>query len=208
MSYDSNIFRTLQNVVVEPDRWKKVYEAKYFHQYDHRFSSDNSESGSLSKDASSEVTPRYWAPSEEVYRRISAINWHEKYFIGYRDITNSTNERTCIACLLPYTATSDTIRVVFPLGYSATHHSCLLANLNSLVFDYVARNIVASTHLSEYIIKQLPVLAPNAYSASDISYISKRVLELVYTAYDLRSLRRRNELPWRAIRWGKSIVLC
>ncbi len=34
--------------------------------------------------------------------------------------------------------------------------------------------------------KQLPVLPPSAYTPADIAYIAPRVLELVYTAYDLR----------------------
>ena len=37
-----------------------------------------------------------------------------------------------------------------------------------------------------YIIKQLPVLAPDQYTQADIDYILPRVLELGYTAYDMR----------------------
>ena len=34
--------------------------------------------------------------------------------------------------------------------------------------------------------RQLPVLPPSAFSAADVAYLSERVLELVYTAWDLQ----------------------
>ncbi len=37
-----------------------------------------------------------------------------------------------------------------------------------------------------YALKQFPVLPPIAYTLADIDFIAPRVLELVYTAYDLR----------------------
>jgi len=36
------------------------------------------------------------------------------------------------------------------------------------------------------VIKQLPVLPPSAFSAADIAFIVPRVLELVYTAWDMQ----------------------
>ena len=40
--------------------------------------------------------------------------------------------------------------------------------------------------MSYYIFKQLPILPPTAYTPADISYITQRVIELVYTAESLR----------------------
>ena len=37
-----------------------------------------------------------------------------------------------------------------------------------------------------FIVKQLPVISPESYTPQDIEFISKRVLELTYTAYDLK----------------------
>jgi hypothetical protein len=65
--------------------------------------------------------------------------------------------------------------------------SCsLLANLNSLVLDYVGRQKVGGTDLSSFIVKQLPVLPPSAYTETDLSFIVSRALELTYTAWDLK----------------------
>ena len=56
----------------------------------------------------------------------------------------------------------------------------------SLPFDFVARHKVGGTHLNFFIIKQLPTLGPKQYSTTNISFILPRVLELTYTAYDLK----------------------
>ena len=37
-----------------------------------------------------------------------------------------------------------------------------------------------------FIVKQLPVLPPETYTQSDIDFIAPRVLELVYTAWDMQ----------------------
>jgi hypothetical protein len=42
-------------------------------------------------------------------------------------------------------------------------------------------------HLSYGILKQLPVLPPDAFSPDDVAYLSERVLELVYTAWDIKA---------------------
>ncbi|GAA6614646.1 hypothetical protein NUACC26_004300 [Scytonema sp. NUACC26] len=64
--------------------------------------------------------------------------------------------------------------------------SCLQANFSSLVFDFVAKQKVGGTNFNFFIVKQLPVLPPEAYTQADIDFIAPRVLELVYTAWDLQ----------------------
>jgi len=62
-----------------------------------------------------------------------------------------------------------------------------LANLCSLVFDYVARIKLGGTHLTFFVLKQLPVLPPQAYDQTSLDFISSRVLELAYTSLELKS---------------------
>ncbi|MCG3207810.1 MAG: hypothetical protein FOGNACKC_01410 [Anaerolineae bacterium] len=177
--------------------WMPVYEAKLFHQFDHRFATylDVAEK-SLSKrpeeSLGAKTEPdfvsftRNWVNKMEFIGRLSRNDWHSPYLIAYRDVTNSMNERTCIASFLPYTATDDTIRVVFARNANSHRHCGLVANLNSFALDYAARNTVASTHLSEYLAKQLPVIPPERYTPELLAFIVPRVLELTYTAWDLR----------------------
>ena len=73
--------------------------------------------------------------------------------------------------------------------------SCLvLANMNSLPLDWATRLSVGATHLSFFIVKQLPVLPPSAYlesagcaqDAAWVELVVPRVVQLTYTASDLR----------------------
>jgi hypothetical protein len=64
--------------------------------------------------------------------------------------------------------------------------SCLIANCSSLAFDFVTRHKVGGTHMNFFIVKQLPVIPPDWYTQEEIEFISSRVLELVYTAYDMK----------------------
>ena len=45
---------------------------------------------------------------------------------------------------------------------------------------------MGGTNLNFFIVKQLPVLPPSAYSQADIQFIVPRVLELSYTAWDIK----------------------
>ena len=65
------------------------------------------------------------------------------------------------------------------------HWAALLANLNSLVLYYLARQKVGGTHLTYGYLKQFPVLPPERYTDTGLAYIVPRVLELTYTADDL-----------------------
>jgi hypothetical protein len=66
----------------------------------------------------------------------------------------------------------------------------LVANFNSVVLDYAVRQKVGGTHLTFFIIKQLPVLSPETYTPALLDHIVPRVLELVYTAWDLEPFAR------------------
>ncbi len=111
-----------------------------------------------------------------------------KWLIGFRDVTNATNERTAIFSLLPRVGVGHKIPLVFLNNAPGTQRvACFLANANSLVLDYVARQKIGGMSLSYFILKQLPVLPPSAYTPADTEFIVPRVLELVYTAWDIKA---------------------
>ncbi len=64
--------------------------------------------------------------------------------------------------------------------------AALVANLCSMIFDIFARQKVGGVHLDYHHARQLPVLPPTAYTAETLCYILPRVLELTYTAWDLK----------------------
>jgi hypothetical protein len=63
----------------------------------------------------------------------------------------------------------------------------LVCNFNSIIFDYVVRLKLGGAMMSHFVVKQLPVLPPDRFSEDDIAYIVPRVVELVYTAWDIRA---------------------
>jgi hypothetical protein len=109
-----------------------------------------------------------------------------RWLMGWRDITNATNERTVIASVVPRAGCGDTLLLMFP-SQPAPLTACLLADQNSLIHDYVARQKIGGTHLKYHVKKQIVNLPPSAYREADIAYIVPRVLELTYTAHDLRA---------------------
>jgi hypothetical protein len=54
------------------------------------------------RDLAFEPTPRYWMPEQEVEERLRAKSWNRGWLMGWRNITNATNERTVVAGLWPY----------------------------------------------------------------------------------------------------------
>ncbi|WP_242025674.1 endonuclease domain-containing protein [Phormidium tenue] len=192
MANDSELFHNSpsQNTVL-------LYEAKMFWHYDHRFSTyENAKQADINsgrlpqtipemkQDSNFDIKSRYWINRAEVENRL-ANKWNKQWLIGFRDITTATNERTAIFSLLPRVAvghkaplllTNEKVQLVL----------CLFSNFNSLVFDFVARQKVGGTSFSFFIFKQLPVLPPDRYSQNDINYITPLVLELTYTAWDIK----------------------
>ena len=127
-----------------------------------------------------------YIPYSEVEARLRRRGWTKRWMLGWRDITNATNERTLIASVLPTCPTDDTLSVLLPRAVQAREAAALLACLNSLVVDYVAQQKVGGTHVRKYVIAQLPILPPEALHERVLAFVCQRVLELTYTAPDLR----------------------
>ncbi|ART48743.1 Eco57I restriction-modification methylase domain-containing protein [Acidovorax carolinensis] len=107
-----------------------------------------------------------------------------QWLMGWRDITNATNERTVIASVVPLAGVGHTMPLFFTTQAPA-HTAALLGNLGALVLDFCARVKVGGTHLTYGYFKQFPVLPPDRYTEADLAFIVPRVLELTYTAHDL-----------------------
>ena len=110
-----------------------------------------------------------------------------RWLMGWRRNARTTDERTTIATTMPRTAQGDSVFLfsftrVTPPEASAAFLGCL----NSLPFDFVARQKVGGINYSFYFMKQLPVLPPERYTPTDLAFIVPRVLELTYTAHDLQ----------------------
>jgi len=205
MSSASHLFRTKDSLESEGFSLKgnrfvgkgltylPLYEAKMIWHFDHRFGTFEgvesrknthlpSPDPSQHADPSFLVLPWYWVAEKEVNNKIG--NWGKGWLMGFRRIARSTDERTAIFSLLPKVGAGD----VLPILRGLTGKDTLLCSgcLNSLSSDYVTRQKIGGTHLDFHYLKQLPVLPPSAYKPLDLAFIIPRVLELTYTAWDIK----------------------
>ncbi|AIZ45148.1 hypothetical protein QR90_08595 [Deinococcus radiopugnans] len=131
------------------------------------------------------IETRNYISSSIAHRRNPRLKT-DSYFVVARDITNKANERSVICSIIPNRITDYTLRV-FVLDKDKIDPVLLCANLNSFILDYIARLKIGGTHLSNYIIEQLPILT--TYDLASLAgvrqFIAPRVLELTYTAHDL-----------------------
>jgi hypothetical protein len=172
-----------------------LYEAKMIWHYDHRFGTYAGVASRSSTelptptpedhaDPAFVVQPWYWVPAEEVEARLS--DWKRGWLLGFRDVARSTDERTAIFSLLPRVGVGHKAPLLISEKQSTPLISALLANLTGIVFDFITRQKIGGTSLGFFILRQLPVLPPRAYTPEDLGFIVPRVLELVYTAWDIK----------------------
>jgi len=185
MTNDSNLF--LDESDIDSIR---LYEAKMMWHFDTRWATyDGADTRLMDSEERMNPTllsvPRYWVKRTEVDNRI-AHRWYRNWLVGFRVITDSRNERSMVASILPRVATGNSLAVIFPGIDSAGLIACFVASLNSYVCDYVVRQKIAGTNLNLFIVEQLPVLSPDHYSMDVLRCIVPRILELTYTAWDLQ----------------------
>jgi hypothetical protein len=177
-------------------QWLPLYEAKMIHQYDHRwatFSANANQFDNIPVDDKADhivlAEPRYWVPGGKVRSQLSPIGWNRKWLMGWRDITFAVNERTMISTVIPLAGVGHNLGLYF-VNHPPMLAAALLANFNSLVLDFCARQKIGGNHLTFFVVKQLPILPPSSYIERDLAFISQRVLQLTYTATDIESFAK------------------
>lgn len=175
-----------------------VYESKMIHSYDHRYATFDqcSRKDIISgqprltsilekQDIEFGVQSRYFIDEEFERQLFSKYpDRMDDWLLTWRDVARNTDERTCIAAAIPRIPTSVSCPV---LGTDPQANAALLlANLNSVILDYAARQKTSGIHLNFGILKQLPVIAHRAYSETDRVFIFERVAELVFTSTDMK----------------------
>ena len=121
---------------------------------------------------------------------------YTEWFQAFRGITRATDERTVAVHNIPQVGVGHSAALMTYEAAKAIASALVLANLNSLPLDWVARLSVGGVNMSFFIVKQLPVLPPEAYlekACQEVRYVElvvPRVLELSYTAYDLQGFAR------------------
>jgi hypothetical protein len=152
--------------------------------------------------------PHYWVAEVKVIERLAKRGWDKGWLVGWRNIARSSDERTMICGMLPLAAVGHS----FPLILSNSQWpECLCANLTSFVLDYVARQKIAGSNLTYGYVTQWPVFTPQDYEkcppwereGSLYLWIGARVLELIYTAYDMTQFAVDTGYKGPPFRWNK-----
>jgi SOS-response transcriptional repressor LexA len=199
------------NVLVRgEERYLPLYEAKMVGMLDHRAANvvrsatavirqGQPEEISLAEhlDPSRLPMPRAWVTAKDVEERLQG-RWGRLWLLCWRDVTSPTNERTVIVTVIPRVGVGHTMPLLLASNGDMAGVIGLLGNLASFVLDYVARQKVGGIHLTYSHLTQLPLLAPASYvrppkwddHVTTADWLTPRILELTYTAWDLQSFAK------------------
>lgn len=172
--------------------WWPLFEGKLFHQYDHRFASydgfDDIKDVSVHLHQKSDFSPqpRYWVSKAET---LKALRGQSGWSLGLRRFARNNDLRTSISAAVPLSGYGDNALIANDFA-EPKMKIMVLANLNSIPFDYVVRQKLGGTNVNQFVLKQLPVLPPETYSNALLDKITPRVLELTYTAHDMDAFAR------------------
>jgi hypothetical protein len=226
MANDSHLFRTREQL--EQDNWSikgnvffkngekcyPLYEGKMIAHFDHHFGGYEvsvPKEGNLTTvprhDPSFVAMPRYWIHESHIESTIRK----RPALLTYRDIARSTDIRTAIFSVIPAVACGHTLPIALSSPEYTDEIFYLLSNASSFVFDYVARQKLGGTHMTYFILNQLPVLPPDHYFVPckwDNNHvlgmwISLRALELTYTAWDLEAFAKDCGYDGPPFRWDE-----
>lgn len=166
MTNDSHLFKQYGKGI-------PMLEGKNIHQYTHQW-----------KEA---PKPKYSVSESDILANLTAENvYHKKYWLAYRLISHSQNERTMISTIIPpgYVC-SNSIAIVKVNDLKAMCFLCGI--LNSFVLDYLVRQKV-SANVNMFYFLELPV--PRMKDGQIFDSIVKKVIQLVATTNEFAELRR------------------
>jgi len=179
-----------------------VYEGKMVGIYDHRQADIVINPNNPSRQAQEQAVdvqekkdpcrlaiPQYWL-REDLVRRKRFNPAQNDWTLAFCDVTSATNERTCIAGILPLCGLTRSMPAIYLKSGSARDALMLHSILSSLPLDYYARLKVATNHLTQGILEGLPIPSIKrvdefAKSIGAVQFVDRRALELTYTAWDL-----------------------
>lgn len=209
MSNDSHLFKTHEDLrgegyelhgnhfIKDESEYVPLYEAKMVYHYNHRYSDFSKTDGERAhilpktsleklKDMTYEPIPFYWVKKSDMERRYVDKNWDRKWALGFRDVTDSrASARSFVGTVIPYVAVGNKYPLMLT-DQEPRFVSLLQANLTSICFDYFSRQKIGGLTMNFFIVKQLPVLPPEIYSAEDIEFISSRVIKITYSSYSMK----------------------
>jgi hypothetical protein len=209
MTNDSSLFRRPEDLeqtkqsgprrINSDNTYLPLYESKFCDQFNHRQATfegiapekkykikagTNKPSIDDLKNPNWLPLPRYYVSKTDVHNALSGY-WDYAWLIGFRHAISAVGDaRSVKFTVVPRYGVSNTMPLLFT-KYDSLLNCGIIANFNSFILDYVARQKVSSGALNYHIMRQLPVIPPERYSKTVLLHIVPRVFELTYTSWDL-----------------------
>lgn len=186
------------------EKYLPLYEGKMVQMYDHRAATivvnaenvhrpaqEQPTSEDQHKDPAYSPSPQFWVPGQQVTASLGDNT--PQWLLGFKSITAPTNVRSFICAPIPICGVGNSMPILKLADTGIPHPltSCLVANLSAFVLDFAARQKIGGQNLNFFIVEQFPVLPPETYKKEWQGillgdFIKERVLELCYTANDLK----------------------
>ena len=174
-------------------KYLPVYEGKFIHQFNGRYAGFNGmtkEEKYRSKSKARELNQvelsnpdlipesRFFIDSNK-WKRLSHKYGNPDFMLSWRSLTSPTNQRTCIATILPFMPASQSVQFLT----SELKSLLLLCGLfNSYTFDFLVRKMISGIDLTQTVLKQIPVPSIDTLSKTirigENSYKLSRFIEL------------------------------
>ena len=221
MTNDSSLFRTRHELEEKEGAyptggnrfrskagdWVPLYEGKMVQAYDHRAANvvvnpENQHRPAQPQPATlAQHESPDWLPDPQFWINLAGNPIMKlDYLLGFKDVTAPTNMRSMIAAVIPGTGVGNTLPLVLSdepgSKLPAESLALMLANMNTIVFDFVARQKIQGQHLNWFIVEQLPVIPLGLYKKTSFGkktaakIVREAVLELTYTAHDMAPFAR------------------
>lgn len=113
---------------------------------------------------------------EKKWKALSA-NYHADYMLAWHSLTSATNERACVATILPFIPASQSVQFLTADTADDLIYLCCL--FNSVVFDYIVKNKLTGIDLTQSFIKQIAI--PNIDYARECTVAYKGNKVSVYS---------------------------
>lgn len=173
------------NHVKDIDREKKsdnlpVYEGKFFSSFDgiyagfnHVPEADRYKAKAYAQKLSDADKQSHCYPESRFYIKKSkwkalSATYQDNYMLAWHSLTSATNERACVATILPFIPASQSVQFLTTDSTDELVYLCCL--FNSVVFDYIVKNKLTGIDLTQSFIKQIAVPSINSAKQCIVCY--------------------------------------
>ncbi|MBQ8968237.1 MAG: N-6 DNA methylase [Bacteroidaceae bacterium] len=160
-----------------------VYEGKFFSAFDGMYAgfnhipeTDRYKAKAHARKLSDKEKRNHCYPESRFFikkRKWKALSatYKDDYMLAWHSLTSATNERACIATILPFMPASQSVQFLTTGSTDALVYLCCL--FNSVVFDYIVKNKLTGIDLTQSFIKQIAIPSIDEVKTYVVNYCGK-----------------------------------